>query len=214
MTIAIWNPTAFYLTNDTVIEGSTEYVASANNYNKLPSANPSLWNVATPPPSTAPSEQTLQFQQPAGVAGGAALTAGWDARPLNIGIPTLSPSGQSTTIPNLTLDIGGPSVYGGAQQFTLNAGTYGFWASVGNLQITSQCRLFDTTNNVVVALGTSVANDTRTTYSTLSGLITLTAPATFELQSIGFLISGGNQDWGQPTGFGTEVYATITFYQY
>lgn len=213
MSIALWNPTAFYLTNDKVIEGATEYVALSNNYNKQPSLNPLVWGVVAPP-SGAPSEQTLQFQLPAGTAGGAALTVGgWDARPLNLGVPALLPSGQSTTIPNLTLDVAGPTIYGGFQQFTLLAGVYGFWGGAGNLQLTSQARLYDATNGVVVAIGTSVGNDTRTAFSTVSGLLTLTAPTTFELQTVG-AVNFGAQDWGQATGFGPEVYATLTIYQY
>lgn len=49
MSYANWNATAFYLTNNIVYQGSTPYIALANNVNKLPSANPSIWSLVTPP---------------------------------------------------------------------------------------------------------------------------------------------------------------------
>ena len=49
MSYANWNPTAFYLTNDLVYDGNEDYIALANNFNKLPSANPAIWSVIAPP---------------------------------------------------------------------------------------------------------------------------------------------------------------------
>lgn len=266
MSYANWNPTAFYLINDRVDEGTDGYIALSDNYNTLPSTHPAVWSLLSPSGtgltnvvstdgsgitsivagSTAtlssslvaglginltpsvivgnksltistdvPLEQTIQFQQPTGVNGGASLGAGWNARPFNVGIPALLPSGQSTTIPNLTLDTAGPSLYGGYLNFILDVGTYGFSASLGNLQITSQCRLYDITNSTEVVLGTSVGNDTRNAFSTVSGLLNVSVPTTYQFQTIGFLNVGSAQEFGQATGFGTyEVYATVTFYQY
>ena len=161
-----------------------------------------------------PLEQTIQFQLPSGTAGGTSPSPTWNSRPFNIGIPALLPSGQSTTIPNFTLETTGPSIYGGYTTFTLTAGTYGFYASMGNLQIVSQCRLYDITNGVEIALGTSVGNDTRTVFSTVSGMLTIAAPTTYAFQTIGFF-NGNPQDWGQGVGLASsEVFATATIYQY
>lgn len=142
--------------------------------------------------------QVLQYAVPSGTPGGAAPGANaYYTRPINQGVPALTGGGDSTVITGLNLT---------ADQITLPAGTYAIQGSVVGLMTTIKSRLFDVTNNTVVALGLAVGADGRNNESTFYTEITIAAPTLFEVQFCGAQ-NFGLQDYGQPCNFGDdEIY--------
>jgi hypothetical protein len=60
----------------------------------------------------------------------------------------------------------------------------------------------------VRCVGCSVGNDDRTAYSHFQGRVT--GPDVLTVQFAG-LFAVGTQDWGQPSGQGTECYLSVKF---
>ena len=55
MSIAEWNSTAYYLTDDIVLYNAEDYKALADNINTIPSTNPLVWDPIAPPGPPSPS---------------------------------------------------------------------------------------------------------------------------------------------------------------
>lgn len=145
--------------------------------------------------------QVLQYAVPSGTPGGTAPGAGvYYQRPINQGVPALDINGNSLAIPGMKL---------ANNMFILPAGTYAIQGSVVGLMIVIKSRLFDVTNNQVVALGLAVGAENRNNESSFYAEITITEPTTYEIQFCG-IQSFGVQDWGQPCGFGDdEIYLQV-----
>ena len=147
--------------------------------------------------------QIFQYALPSGTPGGAAAQAQvYLTRPINEGIPALDMSGYSQTIPGCRLDN---------DLITLAPGTYSVSCSVVGLMTLQKARLYDTTNNVVLAIGMSVGAETRNNESSVSAEFTITAPIDMAVQFWGFDNFAGNTScWGQAVGAGDdEVYLQL-----
>ena len=145
--------------------------------------------------------QVFEYQVPSLTNGGAAPAANtFYNRPINIGVPALS-ANASTTIAGMSLN---PSTY----EITIPAGTFDVWGYVGGLMVVEQGRLWSTTASAVRCVGCSVGNDDRTAYSHFQGRVT--GPDVLTVQFSG-LFAVGTQDWGQPSGQGTECYLSVKF---
>lgn len=150
-------------------------------------------------PADAPS-QIFQYAVPSGTPGGAAANPQvYLQRPINVGIPALDVNGYSIAIPGCRLLN---------NQITLPAGTYSISCSVVGLMTTQKARLYDVTNNEVIAIGLSVGAETRNNESSVMTELTIVEPITMEVQFWGFDNFGGStQCYGQPVSAGDdEIY--------
>lgn len=143
----------------------------------------------------------IQDQRPSGTSGGNVTAAGvWATRVLNtyqinqIGLAALS-----------------------SNRFTLPAGTYEILAHVPGRRCTSfKAKLFNVTSAADALIGTSITvpngSDNGTAHSIISGIITLAAPATFEIQHYSTGTDSGSGGYGSAVSIaGTiEVYTTIS----
>lgn len=145
--------------------------------------------------------QVFEYRLPALTPGGAAPgPTTFYTRPINNGVPALV-ANNSTTIPGMSLN---PVTY----VITIPAGQYDVWGFVGGLMITEQGRLWSTTSSTTLLQGCAVGDDNRTNYSQFHGRIS--GPDTVVVQFAGFA-SSGVQDWGQPSGFGDEIFLSVKF---
>jgi hypothetical protein len=159
----------------------------------------SINGVALPPPS-----QVFEYRLPAGTPGGAAAAPNvYEIRPINMGVPALAGGTDSTTIAGMNLN---PATY----EITIPAGTYDVFGYAGGLMTVEQARLWSTSAGTERLLGCNVGDAARTAYSMFQGRIT--GPDVVAVQFAG-LIAFGNQDWGQPTGFGDELFLSVKFTQ-
>ena len=150
--------------------------------------------------------QVLEYSLPSGTNGGAALGGGvFYAREMNTGYPALDVNGNSSAIPGLSLNI----LVDGTQ-ITFPAGTYSIQALVCGLMLTQQARLFDVTNNQVIATGLSVGAETRNNVAPVYAEVTFLTPTVVEIQFCGDQ-AFGNQDYGQACSFAgsSEVYLQV-----
>lgn len=139
--------------------------------------------------------QVLQYAVPDGTPGGAAPGPNvYYQRPINQGVPALDVNGYSTAIAGMRLNN---------NLITLPAGTYAISGSVVGLMTTIKSRLWDVTNNQVVATGLAVGADGRNNESTFYAEITITGSTVYEVQFCGAQ-AFGVQDWGQACNFGDE----------
>lgn len=145
--------------------------------------------------------QIFQYSVASGTPGGAATQQVYQTRPINSGIPALV-NGYSPTIPGCRLNN---------NLITLAPGTYYVYASVVGLMVTQKARLYDTTNNQVIAIGLSVGAETRNNESSVQAEFTITAPIQLAVQFWGSNDFGANaQCWGQAVGAGdNEVYLQL-----
>ena len=144
--------------------------------------------------------QVFQYALPSGTPGGVAPNPlVYYTRPINQGIPALDVDGYSIGIPGCRLLN---------NEIILPPGTYFITANVVGLMLTQKARIFDVTNNVVLAIGMSVGAETRNNESSVSCEVTFTETTTIAIQFCGSDNFGGNaQCWGQPCSFGDdEVY--------
>jgi hypothetical protein len=145
--------------------------------------------------------QVFEYRLPALTPGGAAPgPTTFYTRPINNGVPALV-ANASTTIPGMSLN---PVTY----VITIPAGQYDVWGFVGGLMITEQGRLWSTTSSTTLLQGCAVGDDNRTNYSQFHGRIS--GPDTVVVQFAGFAATGA-QDWGQPSGFGDEIFLSVKF---
>ena len=147
--------------------------------------------------------QIFEYSVASGTPGGAASSAQqYLTRPINQGQPALDVNGYSTTIPGVRLNN---------NLITLPPGTYAVSCSVVGLMTTQKARLYDTTNNVVLAIGMSVGAETRNNESSVSAEFSVVSPIQMAVQFWGFDNFAGNTNcWGQPVGAGdNEVYLQL-----
>jgi len=147
--------------------------------------------------------QILQYALPSGTPGGAASSAlVYLQRPINEGVPALDINGNSIVIPGMNLSN---------NMFTLPPGTYAINGSVCGLMTVIKSRLFDVTNNQVVAIGLSVGAESRNGVSPFYAEFTITTSTVYEVQFCGAQNFGANvQCWGQACGFGDdEIYLQL-----
>ena len=134
----------------------------------------------------------LQDQKLSGTVAGTFTSGAWQTRTLNA---RFDPNSYCTLSSN---------------QFTLAAGTYRVWASAPAVEVSQhQIRLQNITGNVTLLTGSSeYCGSSVQTSSIIVGQFTIAASQALALQhrcsttvsSVGF---------GNPCGFGTEVYATV-----
>lgn len=156
--------------------------------------NQALWL-----PADAPS-QIFEYSVASGTPGGSASAPQtYLTRPINVGIPALDVNGYSIAIPGCRLLN---------NQITLPAGTYSISCSVVGLMTTQKARIYDVTNNEVIAIGLSVGAETRNNESSVMTELTIVEPTTIAIQFWGLDNFGGStQCWGQPCSAGdNEVY--------
>jgi hypothetical protein len=147
-------------------------------------------------PADAPS-QLFQYALPSGTPGGAGIAQTYQTRPINQGIPSLDVNGFSIAIPGCRLLN---------NEIILPAGTYSISASVVGLMTAQKARIFDVTNNVVLAIGLSVGAESRNNESSVMCEATFFGSTTIAIQFWG-VQAFGNQDWGQAVGAGDdEIY--------
>jgi hypothetical protein len=146
--------------------------------------------------------QIFQYALPSGTAGGAATQGVYQTRPINQGLPALDPNGYSTQIEGVRLNN---------NLITLPPGTYFVSASVVGLMQTQKARLYDTTNNQVIAIGLSVGAETRNNESSVGAEFSVVSPIQLAVQFWGSNDFGGNtQCWGQAVGAGDdEIYLQL-----
>lgn len=145
-------------------------------------------------PSTVIGTVLIQDQKSSGTSGGTSTSGSWQTRVLN----TKVYDGSSLC----TLS---------SNQFVLTAGTYRIRASVPAFNVDqNQARLFDVTNSVVLATGTSeysgTASQPATTRSVVDAVITSTGQSIALQQQLNNSVANG---LGPPCSFGTEVYSTV-----
>lgn len=94
---------------------------------------------------------------------------------------------------------------------TMPAGVYQVRAQVGGLMSLIKCRLFNTGNSTVIAVGTANGDDNHMAYSQIDQTITLAGVTTIAVQFYG-TVAIGAQDWGKPVSSGdNEIYALVSF---
>jgi hypothetical protein len=143
--------------------------------------------------------QIFEYALPSGTNGGAATQQIYQTRPINQGQPALDMNGYSTQIPGVRLNN---------NLITLPPGTYSVSCSAVGLMQTQKIRLYDTTNNVVIAIGLSVGAENRNNESSVMAEFSVVSPIELAVQFWGLNDFGGNaQCWGQAVGAGDdEIY--------
>jgi len=136
----------------------------------------------------------FSYQVASGTPGGAAPAANaYYTRPLNTVTGAITGASLASNI------------------ITMPAGTYQVRAQVGGLMSLIKCRLFNTGNSTVIAVGTANGDDNHMAYSQIDQNITLASPTTIAVQFYGTQAIGA-QDWGKPVSSGdNEIYALVSF---
>lgn len=143
--------------------------------------------------------QFLSATYPQGSNGGTAPSTSFNQRELNTFSPALSGS-NSTTIAGMSVS---------SNVITLPAGTFRVSGSAGAALDNGQSRFFDVTNSNVALLGTVAGADQRTSYSTFVGFVSPTASTQYQVETAGASLTGGDADYGQALGAGTECFLTL-----
>lgn len=133
--------------------------------------------------------------------GGTFLSGAWKVRLLN----TLTGDTSFISLTNGTLGTDGT-----ADTFTLQAGTYRINCEAPAYVVgTHQTRLYNSTAGTVVSLGSSHqagVGDSTTNFSTVKGIVTVTAPTNFQLQH--YTTTGGSGvGFGIAANIDVEVYS-------
>jgi len=166
--------------------------------------NPStpLWASAGSGGGSSVLSQTLKFQVASLTnGGGPASTSSWTDRPLNLGVPALDGSGNSTVISGMSLNLSN-------SQVTLPAGTFTYVGGASLDMIVGQAQINIISPTASTQPGCISSADARTFVCPFQG--TLTGPCVFTIQTQGQVTTSTNRDLGTAAGFGPEVYCAIT----
>ena len=144
--------------------------------------------------------QIFTHEVPQGSNGGTSPSAlTFNQYPIDTAYPALSGS-NSTTIAGLSLT---------SNVITFPAGTFTVFGAVGHAMDNGQARLFDLTASNVALLGTVAGADQRTSYSIFNGVVSPSGATNYEVQIAGASLTGGDADFGQALGVGTECFLNL-----
>jgi len=139
-------------------------------------------------------------EKSSGTGGGTATSGAFRTRDIN--------ATQSNNITGASIS---------SNQITLPAGTYFIFAFAGAFGINQhQCRFQNITDSTTAILGLDAYNTTSPlggNHTFLQGVVTIASSKVFELQHQ-VTTTRADTGFGTPTGYGTEIYATVSIQKF